>query len=83
MTQEEAKRSAEFGAPGSEIRLTHAALDIQVVALERFELESLVKRYFNTLHAIAEIECREGNKWCYEDPNIECEHNAARKVLDL
>ncbi len=72
-----------LGIPGSDLKLSRAALDIQVMALEKFELECLVKTYYKALYAIAEVECKEGEKWCYEDSAIECEHNYARKTLNL
>ncbi len=82
MSQEEVRGSTPEEVVGAQVaddtKLTRAALDLQVIALPKFELECLVKRYFKALFAIAEVECED----C-DDKRMECEHNLARKALEI
>lgn len=67
-----------IGGAMADVKLTRDVLDIQVVGMERYELESIVKRYFKALYSIAEVQCPE----C-EDIEVDCEHQLARKVLEI
>lgn len=82
MSQEEVQKSIPevVGAQVAteDVKLTAGALDLQVLALSTYDLQSVVKRYFKALHTIALVEC----ELC-EDTKIECEHNLARRVLEL
>lgn len=81
MSQEEAQNVDTPEIVGAQVapdvKLTPATLDLQVQALPKAELEALVKRYFATLNAIAEVEC----ELC-GDEEIACEHNQARQALE-
>lgn len=88
MTQEEVQQDipevvGAQAAEASEIVNPHpqSLAALEVLIKKRFiavELENLLKKYFSTLQAIAEVEC----KFC-DDENTECEHKLARQALDI